>query len=133
MSQENVEIVRRGYERFLATGEIPEENFHPDFVWDMSTFRDWPERQTYPGVEGARRFTAEWAEAWDEWEIEVEDFIDAGEQVVVVLRQRGRSKASGVPVDMSLGQVWTFEEGLQTRMQMFASPEEALEAAGLSE
>ena len=134
MSQENVEIIRRGYEHWFATGELFRgENAHPDFVWDMSTFRGWPEQQTYPGIEGARRFNAEWAEAWDDWEIEVEDYIDAGEQVVVLVRQRGRSKATGVPVEMRLGQVWTLEDGQEVRMQMYASPEEALEAAGLRE
>jgi hypothetical protein len=45
------------------------------------------------------QFMAEWADAWDDWEVEAEDFIDAGERVVVILNQRGRSKATGIPVD----------------------------------
>lgn len=51
MSAENVEIVRRGYVHFAETGE-PSELIGPGFVWDMSTFRNWPERQTYEGIEG---------------------------------------------------------------------------------
>ena len=134
VSQENVEIVRRGYERWLATGgELFLGNAHPDFVWDMSTFRDWPERQTYPGAEGARQFMAEWGDAWEDWELEVEDYVDAGERVVVIVRQHGRSKASGVSVDMHFAQVWTIRDGQQVRMQMYASTKEALEATGLSE
>jgi ketosteroid isomerase-like protein len=135
MSRENVERMRRGFEHWLATGELLAENLHPDFVWDMSTFRDWPERQEYPGIEGARRFNADWGEAWDDWGVEIEDYIDAGEQVVVVaIRQHGRSKATGVPVEMRFGQVWTLaRHGAAIRMQMYASPEEALEAAGLSQ
>ena len=134
VSQENVEIVRRGYERWLATGgELFLGNAHPDFVWDMSTFRDWPERQTYPGAEGARQFMAEWGDAWEDWELEVEDYLDAGERVVVIVRQHGRSKASGVSVDMHFAQVWTIRDGQQVRMQMYASTKEALEATGLSE
>src|SRR5947209_15423000 len=35
MSRENLEIVRRGYEHFVATGELLPEIAHPDFVWDM--------------------------------------------------------------------------------------------------
>src|SRR6476620_10373726 len=99
MSQDNVEFVRRGFEHFKATGELLAEDTHPDFVWDMSTFRGWPEQQTYAGIEGARRFNADWAEAWDDLEFEVEDYIDAGEErVVTIVHQRGRSKATGVPV-----------------------------------
>ena len=37
------------------------------------------------------QFIAEWADAWDGWEMEPEDYIDAGERVVVILAQRGRS------------------------------------------
>jgi hypothetical protein len=70
----------------------------------MSTFRGWPEQQTYAGIEGAMQFNADWAEAWDDLEFEVEDYIDAGEErVVTIVHQRGRSKATGVPVEMRLG------------------------------
>src|SRR4051812_784714 len=110
MSKENVEVVSRGMKHWMTTGEFLGTP-HADFVWDMSTFRGWPERQTYPGVAGFRQFNADWQEAWDEYEFEVEDYIDAGEQVVVIARQRGRSTTTGVPVDMHLGQVWTLQGG----------------------
>jgi ketosteroid isomerase-like protein len=129
MSQENMEIIKRGYEHWTATGEI---RAHADFVWDVSNLR-WPDQQIYPGGEGAMQFLAEWADAWDDWELEVEDYVDAGERVVVIVNQRGRSKATGIPVDMRFAQVWTFRDGQAIRMQMYASPEEALEAVGLSE
>ena len=43
------------------------------------------------------------------------------------------SRATGTPVDMHLGQVWTLEDGKTTRVQMHATPGEALTAAGLRE
>jgi len=129
VSEENVELLRRGYAHFIATGEI---NAHPDLVWDVSRL-GWPDQQVYPGVEGAMRFNAEWAAAWDDWELEVEDYLDAGERVVVIVNQRGRSKATGVPVEMRFAQVWTLRDGQGIRMQMYASVEEALEAVGLSD
>ena len=128
MSQENVEIVRRSYEHFMANGELLAG---ADLVWDVSNL-GWPDQQIYLGVDGARQFNAEWAGAWDGWEVEVEEYIDAGERVVVLLRQRGRSKATGIPVDMRFAQVWTFRDGQAIRMQMYASPDDALEDAGLS-
>ena len=127
MSQENVEAMRRGYERFVATGEI---RAHPDLVWDVSKL-GWPGQQIYSGPEGANQFNAEWADAWDDWEFAPEDYIDAGEYVVVIVNQRGRSKATGIPVDMRFAQVWSFRDGQAIRMQMYASVDEALEAAGL--
>ena len=127
MSQENVELLRRAYAHFMATGEISARD---DFVWDVSRL-GWPEQQIYTGAEGANQFNAEWAEAWDDWELEPEDFIDAGERVVVIVNQRGRSKATGIPVDMRFAQVWTFRDGQADRMNLYASVEEALEDVGL--
>ena len=132
MSQENVEIVRQRYEHLAATGEPFTETTALDFVWDMSTFRGWPEQQTYEGVEGARVFLHDWLEAWDDWEVDVEALHDAGDQVVAIVRQRGRSKTSGLPVDMAYGQVFTIRDGKFARMEMYADPVEALEAVGLS-
>ncbi len=106
MSEENVEIIRRGFEHWSATGEI---RAHPDFVWDVSRL-GWPDEQIYLGAEGANRFNDEWADAWDDWELELEDLLDAGESVVAIVNQRGRSKATGIPVDMRFAQVWTFRD-----------------------
>jgi ketosteroid isomerase-like protein len=132
MSQENVELVRESYERFQATGEFDPELVAPEFVWDMSTFRGWPGQQEYRGVEGARQFLDEWLEAWDDWELSLEDLHDAGGQIVAIVRQQGRSKAAGLPVDMTFAQMFTLRDGKQVRMQMYAQPSEALQAAGLS-
>jgi ketosteroid isomerase-like protein len=129
MSQENVEIMRRGYEQFKATGEI---RAHADLVWDVSNL-GWPDQQVYSGPEGAMQFNAEWAAAWDDWELEPKDYVDAGECVVVIVDQRGRSKATGIPVEMRFAQVWTLRDRQAIRMQLYASVDEALQAVGLSE
>jgi len=128
MSAENVEIIREGYARFIATGEPLGDLMSPDFVWDMSTFRGWPERKTYEGIEGTREFLEDWVSAWEDWRLELKDLIDAGDQVVAIVHQSGRSKATGLPVDMTFAQVWTLEDGKQTRMRMYADPDEALRA-----
>ena len=60
------------------------------------------DQQIYSGVDGATQFNAEWAEGWDGWQLEVEEYLDAGERVVVIINQRGRSKASGIPAPHAL-------------------------------
>jgi ketosteroid isomerase-like protein len=133
MSQENVEIVRRGFQQFLATGRFAAAEVAPEFAWDMSNFHGWPERQVYEGIGGAEAFLRDWGAAWDDWSIESEALHDAGDKVVDLLRQRGRSKAAGMPVDMSFAMVWTLRDGVQTRMEMYSDPTEALKAVGLVE
>lgn len=124
-----MEIIRSAYKRFASTGVLA--NITPDFVWDMSNFHDWPEQQVYEGAEGARTFLTAWTGAWDDWALEIDAVHDAGDRVVVHLRQRGRSKAAGMPVEMSFAQVWTLRDGRGARMDMYSDPDEALEAVGL--
>ena len=132
MSEQNVEIVRRGYAHRQARGDFLEEIIAPDYVWDMSHFRGWPEQQTYEGIDEARRFIREWTAAFDDWEIDVLAIHDAGDdRVVGILRQRGRAKSTGLPIDMQYGQVVTLRDGKQVRMEMYADPDEALQAVGL--
>jgi ketosteroid isomerase-like protein len=131
MSKENVELVRAGYERYTTTGELGRD-WTDDFIWDVSNLH-WPGRQVYEGVDGARTFLREWSEPWEDWELEVDSFHDAGDVVVALVSQRARSKSTGMPVEMSFAQVWTVRDGKRTRMEMYADPAEALRAAGLSE
>jgi ketosteroid isomerase-like protein len=131
VSERNVEITRSGYKRFLETGVPAREDYADDFVWDMSTFTGWPEKKTYEGFGGTMEFIAAWTEGFDDWQLEVEDYLDAGDQVVVILTQRGTARGSQMPVEMHFSQVWTLRDGKQVRMQMYASPEEGIRAAGL--
>jgi ketosteroid isomerase-like protein len=133
MSQENLEIVQRGYEQFASTGHFVVDIATPDFVWDMSHFHGWPEQTAYEGLEGVQTFLRGWTAAWDDWQLDVEVLHDAGDQIVALMHQRGRSKVAGLPVDMTFAQVWTLRDGKQTRMDMYSDPEEALKAVGLKE
>jgi ketosteroid isomerase-like protein len=118
MSQENVELVRAGYERYATTGELGQDST-ADFVWDVSNLH-WPGQQIYEGADGARTFLREWADPWEDWEVEADSFHDAGDRVVVLVRQRARSKSTGMPVEMSFAQIWTLRDGKRTRMEMYS-------------
>ena len=63
----------------------------------------------------------------------LEEIFDADHKVVVVVFQRGVGRASGVPVERRVGQVWTVRDGMAVRWQIFKDRAEALEAAGISE
>ena len=133
MSQENVEIVRVGVEHFRRTGDLLWDRLDPEFVWDMSTTGGWLGKQTYRGRDGFAEFMRDWLEAWDEWELEVEEWIDAGKDVVQVTRQRGKTRGGGPSVEMLCAMVWTLRKGEPVRMRMYSSKDEALEAVGLQE
>src|SRR3989440_3750090 len=131
MSQPNVELVRSAYESFERSGRFAAHVATVDFVWDMSKFSGWPEQQLYEGPEGAEQFLREWVAAWEDWRLELEALHDAGDRVVTIVRQHGRSRTTGMPVDMHFAQVWSLRDGAMARMEMYAETEEALRAVGL--
>ena len=131
MSQERVETVRRLYEQFAATRELPAPFFAPDFVWDMSTFQGWLERPEYEGFEGTMEFLRDWVGIWDEWGAGLEELRDADDRVVAIACQYGRAEETGVPLEMRYGQVWTFRGEQLIRAETYLDPGAALKAAGL--
>jgi ketosteroid isomerase-like protein len=133
MSQENVEIVRRAYEALAREGgEAVLVFLDSQVVWEVRP--DLPDSDTYRGHEGMRRLFATFDEVLDESWYSPQEFIDAGEQVVVVLRWGGRGKTSGAVFE-ERDETWVFtvHDGKVIRVKEYASKDEALEAAGLSE
>ncbi len=74
-----------------------------------------------------------WVERWDDYSYEVEDFLDAGEEVVVLFRESGRGKESGATVEIVGATVWTICEGKVVRTKTYTDRRKALEAVGLQE
>jgi ketosteroid isomerase-like protein len=133
MSEENVEIVRSGLEAF-ADGNL-EGLFaacDPGIELEVSdAYFDAP--RTYHGHAGMQELFAAQAEVFDPFRLEVEEFLDAGERVVVMARAGGLARGSGVEVLDRFGHVWTVRGGKPVHFKEFKDPEEALEAAGLRE
>ena len=86
MSQELVERVRRGFDRFAETGEAGGPGLHPDLeVFD----HDIPDaRSPYRGAAGFNEWLSDFGAAWDRFDMEIERLIDAGDRVVSLFRLR---------------------------------------------
>ena len=141
MSQENVELARAALNAFaeLDEGLIDpkrmEEFISPDSITTFSGFEAFLGKQTMlRGGDEFLEFRAAWMEPYDDFSYEPVRIIDAGaNRVVVTLHQRGKPHGSDSWVEMDYGMVYTVEEGLISRADFYATPEQALEAAGLSE
>ena len=104
MSQENVELVRAACEWANRTRDFDiGDLIHPDFEWH--TRQDLPDAGARKGNEGVVRLRAEWVEAFEDFRINVEDWIDGGDQVVTVSRLRGRIRGTGHELDVPETQV----------------------------
>ena len=129
MSQENVELVRRGVQSVKAFWSLLDQ----DVVWDL---RDYPVLDldgVYVGRDAVVEASRHWWGTWTDYSLDAEEFVDAGASVVVVVHERGRGKASGVPFEQRFAQVWTFDRGRIVRWGLFPDKGAALEAVGLRE
>ena len=132
MSEENVEIVRR-LASFWQNRDysLVEEICHPDAVVDVS--RNVFNPGVYSGIDGLRSFMGSIDDAWESFDLVPEEYIDAGDCVVMANRISGRGRASGVKTEMLVFAVVALEGGRVVRFTGgYRDREEALEAAGLS-
>ena len=141
MSRENVELARAALNAFaeldegLVGRERVEEFIAQDVKATFSGFEAFLGKQTtLRGGDEFLEFRAAWMEPYDEFSYEPVRIIDAGgNRVVVTLHQRGKPHGSDSWVEMDYGMVYTVEEGLISRADFYATPGQALEAAGLRE
>jgi len=137
MSQENVKIIRRGYALFAAGEYRAVTALLSDDIESTDTGGlgvTGSAAGTRRGPEGFLRSTEEALEAFEDFRVEPEGFIDAGDIVVVPVRISGRGRGSGVEMEMRLAHLWALRsDGKVVRSEVYETTEEALEAAGLSE
>ena len=95
-------------------------------------FENLPDPGPFKGPEGVRRFWGMWADTFDEFRAELEEYVEAQGSVVIVARMVGRGKDSGAAVDSpSFPMVWTFHDEQVVRVEMLPNKAAALEAIGL--
>lgn len=130
MSQQNVEIVKqvieagsRGdFETVLALHDPDWQGFIPE---------DYPVAGTWQGLDGVRGFAEEWLDAWEEFRVEPEGFIEGGDAVVAKVHYWGRGRGSGVEVTDRWFYAYRLRAGKIISWRPYADLTEALEAAGL--
>ena len=116
MSEENVEIVRLVYEGW-ARGDFSEgAAFHPEVEFEMV---DWPEPVRSRGVEEMQRMWRTTLSAWDDFRAQPDDFVDYGDNVLVLNSIRARGKGSGAEVSAQTATVWTLKAGKVVRLSLY--------------
>ncbi len=133
MNETNADLVR---ERFAPMREGDVEALltliHPDF--EVTTPPGLAaEPDTYRGPEGIRRYFDAFYEIMDRVSFEPHDFIGVGERVVVPVTLRARGRTTGIETTQKLVQVWELRDEKAYRIEVYATLEEAMEAARSAE
>jgi uncharacterized protein len=133
MSDENVELVRRAFEAFdRGDSEGVVSDFAPDCEY-FATGAIPGVTGVFRGPDGYRRFLEAFVGEFDDLQVEPQEFIEAGDQVLVSVALRGRGQRSRVETSWRISQLWTVRDGKIVRGQGFTSRDEALGAARRAE
>jgi ketosteroid isomerase-like protein len=140
VSRENIELVRRLYGVLASEGSTREleqrltdealgHYLDPGIEW-VPVAHSLLAAESYRGFDGVRRFWGEFLSAWESYRVEPLSFHDAGDQVAVVVHIVGRTHE--LEVEETRSSLLTLRDGRVVRVQSFADPEGARDAAGLS-
>jgi ketosteroid isomerase-like protein len=134
MSQQNVEVVR---DQFEAVNER-------DFPRAMSHYADdvvlvvrpdaFLDAGTFEGRDAVGKWFGDWFSTFEPgYRFEFEELRDLGDVVYLAASHRGRGRTSGAEVHGRTGYLYTVRDAKIVRAELYPSPAEALEAAGLRE
>jgi ketosteroid isomerase-like protein len=133
MTQENVEMVRGGFEA-LNRRDIDAwiDSFHADVeVHDLPTIPDAP---VYRSHDDLRNWVETMFEVWTEDSYyELVELLPEGDFVIATVRAHAKGRGSGVPIELTFFQVFEIDEGKVRRAWAFFEKDEAQQAAGLRE
>jgi ketosteroid isomerase-like protein len=130
MSQATVELVRAAYEWGNRKRELDlADVLHPNFAWHTRV--DLPDAGTRNGREGVMRLRAEWVDALDDFHVELDEVIDAGDRVIAVSRLCGRPRERSHELEVHESQVWKLREGKALEVRAYLTRAETLEAVAL--
>ena len=133
MSQENVEIVRRVIDaRNRGDRDAAFAYAAPDIEFDFSNSAG-PWAGIYRGVQATMRLWDGMDEVFSDFRWEPQEFIDAGDAVVVTMSFHTRGRESGVETVARGAGVYWFKDGQVVRYQQCQSRADALEAVGRQE
>jgi uncharacterized protein len=122
----NVEIVRSAVEAALAG------NWRAALA-DLDTGVELDQSRpsgVYRGRSGVREAIERWSAAWPDRRVELEELIDAGDQVVVITHEYAKSVYTGISLDRAVAEVWTLRDGRVVSILEYRDRDEALAAVG---
>jgi ketosteroid isomerase-like protein len=133
MAQKHVDIVRQIYERW-GVGDFRAGVDLYDPHIQLVLRPEFPDSGVYHGQDEIGKYMREeFLAGFEGAVIKGEEFLDAGDTVVVGVAQEATGPESGVPVAMRYYQVWTFRGRSVIRIESVREREEALEVAGLTD
>lgn len=132
MSQQNVDTVRGVYQAFAA-GDVPAVlgAMSPDIVWTEAENFPYADGSPYCGPQAILGGVfARLGGEWDGFSSTPEEYLDAGDAVVVLGRYRGTYKGTGQKLDAQLAHVWRLADGKVVAFHQYTDTLQAAQVTG---
>lgn len=131
MSNADEELLRSMYSGFGAlmrggdVGAFVRAHYDPDCEY-------YPVEESDPsrGHDEVIRWISRWFEAWDAFDVELEDVVRVGDRLMTEVRVEGRGSGSGLEVSKSFFHLFELRRGKILRMYEYETRRDALQAAG---
>ena len=104
---------------------------HPEADVELIGGFDGVMGQSFHGEDGVRRFCDGWFSAFKTMTVQVEQFLDAGERILVLTRMNATGTGSDVPVELLGAAIYSFRDSTIARIDFYYDREQARQAAGL--
>ncbi len=129
MSQERVELVRKGYEAWNSGDRSwVLDHMSEDVEW-ISPAED-PDPDTYHGHSGVEKFWQQWRAEVGQLRFELEGITDSGDHVIAQAIRKGKGEHSGLEISDHVIQVFTFEGDKCVSVHEFYDRDEAMRFVG---
>jgi ketosteroid isomerase-like protein len=129
---DNVEIVR-SILRAWNEGDVEHIVASMADDTELVPLRAQLEGTSYRGREGARAFWDDLHAEWADLDLPIDEIDEIGDLVLVLGRLVARGRASGIDIDVPIGQLWRLRDGEVTWMKAYSDPAEARRDSGLDE
>lgn len=107
----NVELIRNLYQA-LAQGDVPTVLDAMDAEIEWTEAEGFPYGGTYRGAQAiVENVFVKLATEWDYYRVAPDEFLDAGDKIVVLGNYSGAYKATGRSMSVPFAHVWTVSDG----------------------
>ena len=101
----------------------------PDVVW-FGTRGGLDESQVLRGPQAVIDYMREIQEPWEQFDVEIERIIEAGDAMVVLMRETGRARHGGPEVQNETAMIFKLRHERVIEITGYLDRDEALRAAG---
>jgi len=126
---ENVDVLKKGFDAFNQ-GDVDtvQETFGDDITWQGPNTEEVPGGGKFDGKDKVIEMLGTFQDDWENFQAVPDEFIDAGDTVVVLGHIQGKHKESGKDLKTPFVHVWRMSDGKANRIQALIDTHEVLEA-----